>query len=162
MLHLAPAAAGPRRSRVLNRGNPTSHFPKRLKSPNSQRCQWFPRLSCRGSGACGHAHPTPGPRAARFLLVSATRVLALTEGPLWHKPRLPHPTSNSQPQEQSFLYSSLFPTHSKKVARVGLTWTLLGLVPADVKSTFTCIHVQGRPRAAGCGRESSGFGEGGG
>ena len=162
MLHLAPAAAGPRRSRVLNRGNPTSHFPKRLISPNSQRCQWFPRLSCQAVALVDTPHPAPRPRAARFLLVPATRVLVLTEGPPVAQAAFAPSNIKFPASRTKFSLLKSFSTHSKKVARVGLTWTLLGLVPADVKSTFTCIHVQGRPRAAGCGRESSGFGEGGG
>ena len=62
-------------------------------------------------------HPTPRPRAARYVLVSATSVLVLTEGPLLQAAFVPFTTSNSQPQEQSFLCSFVWHVLSPQKSR---------------------------------------------
>ena len=163
--HAASGAGGrrPQKEPGVEQGQPNFTLPQTSQIPKLPALPVVPALELPRQWRLWTPHTQPLDLVQHvFFLFPPQGSWFSPRGPLWHKPRLPHPTSNSQPQEQSFLYSSLFPTHSKKVARVGLTWTLLGLVPADVKSTFTCIHVQGRPRAAGCGRESSGFGEGGG
>jgi hypothetical protein len=115
MLQLVRAAAGSRRSRVLNRQ--TSHAPQTrsvLGTASGSRAALDLPLAV---ALVDTPHSAPRPRAACFLLLSATRVLVLTEGPLWHKPRLPHPTSNSQPQEQSFLCSFVWHVLSPQKSR---------------------------------------------
>ena len=81
--HAASGAGGrrPQKEPGVEQGQPNFTLPQTLISPNSQRCQWFPRLSCQAVALVDTPHPAPRPRAARFLLVPATRVLVLTEGP---------------------------------------------------------------------------------
>jgi hypothetical protein len=127
MLQLVRAAAGSRRRRVLNRGNPQRH-----KLPQTSHAPQIPSV-LGASGGCprvlelplavalaGHA---PRPRAACFALVGS-----------WFSPRgpgllramtgaCPHPTANSQPQEQHFLSQSfcgMSDPRPWKVARVAL------------------------------------------
>ena len=89
VLDHAAAGAGGRRlqeERVLNGATPNATPPKRLmmlpKFPASLVLPVVPALELPLAVALVDTpHPAPRPRAARFLLVPATRVLVLTEGP---------------------------------------------------------------------------------
>ena len=89
VLDHAAAGAGGRRLQkepgVAEQGQP-SHFHKRLmmlpKFPASLALPVVPALDLPLAVALADTpHPTPRPRAARYLLVSGTRVLVPTEGP---------------------------------------------------------------------------------
>ena len=116
----APGEAG------VEQGQPHLHLPNVSCSPNSQRpwCfRWVPTCAAELPLAMALAGHAPRPRAACFVLVGS-----------WFSPRgpgllwamtgaCPHPTANSQPQEQHFLSQSfcgMSDPRPWKVARVAL------------------------------------------
>lgn len=122
--HAAAGAGGRRlqKERVLKKGQPNRHTSTNVScSPNSQRpwyCQWFPRLSCRWQWRLWTPHTQPLDLVQHvFFLFPPQGSWFSPRGPLWHKPRLPHPTSNSQPQEQSFLCSFVWHVLSPQKSR---------------------------------------------
>ena len=167
VLDHAAAGAGGRRLQkkpgVAEQGQPnitlpqTSHDAPQIPSVLGANggCQ----VRCGVAAGSGAYTPTPNPSTSCSTLSSCFRHKGPGGAPV--VVFVPHTTANSQPREQSFLCSCPCPTHGAprpwRPGEPGRGLCSSWLVPADVKSTFTCFHVQGRARAAGCGRESSGF-----
>ena len=121
MLQLVRGPQAPEGAGVEKGATQPPHFHKRLmlpKFPASLVLPVVPALELPLAVALVDTpHPTPRPRAARYVLVSATSVLVLTEGPLLQAAFVPFTTSNSQPQEQSFLCSFVWHVLSPQKSR---------------------------------------------